>query len=532
MNKKIYFFLSCLFVVPLSGRCDAIEDISTSILKSFGETDQYYTVSFTYNIDGIQYLYEQRKDKKWSIRELLSNGKMNVFEIARGSLDFFYDIQFPYSIGGKQYFFGHTTSNDSAWFIRELLPDGRMSEKTHSGNWPEFNRNIFAVSIEKKLYLRASNNHSWNMWRLLRGGYIGPKVGEGISYGFEVDFPFSIDSVHYIYYQRVSNSYWFIQELLVGGRMGRVTDEHVWNNLYQVQFPFSIGSKQYFYAHTASGPWIIRELLSGGKMGELIDYGNWGGSFLIQFPFAFNGTQYLYAQSTVNGTSFVRLIRYDAKMGEEMDRNIWSYWFYSSIDMLFRNTQTKSQSVSKLISMDSIRFSLICCNFIIYFQCFVNLDRIYYNKHNNDNAQKHFFVYQHFKLVGLCFSESITTSAWGIYQHHWNILKLNDHSVRQKMCLAIEFSHDHVLKNQKSSSCSDTRFYLVWIPNFSLTFLMIKKKIFTFKTQFYFVWNSKFCQKSWWVKLSIARKPLQYKIVLKFISWNWLQMKIERISFS
>lgn len=317
--------MSCLFLVSHSGRCHAIEDFSLPEFNLFGENDKYHAVSFSYTIDGKQYLYEQRKDMKWSIRELLISGRMSVVVIAQGSLDSFYDVQFPFSIGGKQYFFGHTKSESLAWFIRELLPDGKMGEKRHSGNWKTFRRNVFPITIEDKQYLRASDNLTWETWQLLRGGYIGDKVGCGRSYGFEVSFPFSIDSIQYIYYQRISNAHWFIQELLPGGKLGKETDEHVWNNLYHVQFPFSIAPNQYFYAHTATGAWFIRQLLPGGKMGELKDQGDWDDSYLIQFPFEVDGKPYLYAKSTTKGLSFVRRILENATMGEEMDRKIWSY---------------------------------------------------------------------------------------------------------------------------------------------------------------------------------------------------------------
>lgn len=325
MNKEIYFFLSCLFVVSFSGRCRAADEIPTTELYLFSEDDKYHAVSFTYNIDGKQYIYEQRKDTKWSIRELSVNGKISSVEVAQGSLDSFYDVQFPFSIGGKHYFFGHTKSEGLAWFIRELLPDGKMGEQRHSGNWKAFQRNVFTITIDDKLYLRTSNDVTWDTWQLVRGGYIGDKVGTGKSFGFEVSFPFSVDLIQYIYYQRISNGHWFIQELLPAGKLGKETDEHFWNYLYEVQFPFSIGTNQYFYAHTAAGPWFIRQLLPGGKMGDLKDQGNWDGSFLIQFPFEIDGKQYLYAKSTENGTSFVRTILSNATIGEELNRNIWSF---------------------------------------------------------------------------------------------------------------------------------------------------------------------------------------------------------------
>lgn len=50
--------------------------------------------------------------------------------------------------------------------------------------------------------------------------------------------------------------------------MGVETANGSWSNAYLVQLPFSIGGRQFFYGQNqATRYWFIQELLPGGKMG-------------------------------------------------------------------------------------------------------------------------------------------------------------------------------------------------------------------------------------------------------------------------
>lgn len=92
---------------------------------------------------------------------------------------------------------------------------------------------------------------------------------------YGVSFPFSIDGKQYFYNQNLKNNYQ-IQELLLGGTVGEVTDFGSLQQFYDVQLAYSVGGKQYFYGHRKNtDDWFIRELLPSGKIGGIKDTGKW-----------------------------------------------------------------------------------------------------------------------------------------------------------------------------------------------------------------------------------------------------------------
>jgi hypothetical protein len=79
--------------------------------------------------------------------------------------------------------------------------------------------------------------------------------------------------------------------------MGAQTDSGHWNNSYHILYSFSIGNQNYLFGHNLDTKyWFIQELLPGGKMGSETDQGHWSNPYTAQFPFTIGGTQYIYGQ--------------------------------------------------------------------------------------------------------------------------------------------------------------------------------------------------------------------------------------------
>ncbi|KAJ7794263.1 hypothetical protein B0H14DRAFT_3159162 [Mycena olivaceomarginata] len=130
------------------------------------------------------------------------------------------------------------------------------------------------------------------------------------NYPYAVQFPFSIGDRQFFYGQNLSEKNWFIQELKSGGKMGDETDHGTWGNAYGVQFPFTIGD---------------RELKSGGKMGDETDHGTWGNAYGVQFPFTIGDRVFFYGQNLSTNYWFIQELKSGGKMGDETDNGTWSY---------------------------------------------------------------------------------------------------------------------------------------------------------------------------------------------------------------
>lgn len=143
---------------------------------------------------------------------------------------------------------------------------------------------------------------------------------------YGVQFPFSVGGKQYFYAQNTDSRHWFIQELLINGKVGKETASGRWNNVYRVQFSYSVGGKVYFYAqNTDTKYWFIQELLSNGKMGEETANGHWDNVYRIQFPFSFGGKQYFYGQNAKTRFWFIQELLPNGKMGEEITNGVWGH---------------------------------------------------------------------------------------------------------------------------------------------------------------------------------------------------------------
>ncbi|KAN0072920.1 hatching enzyme [Elaphomyces granulatus] len=143
---------------------------------------------------------------------------------------------------------------------------------------------------------------------------------------YAVQFPFSIGGRQFFYGQNLSGKNWFIQELLADGKMGSETDHGSWGYSYGVQFPFTIGGRVFFYGQNLDAKnWFIQELLSGGKMGNETDHGSWGYSYGVQFPFTIGDRVFFYGQNLDAKNWFIQELLSRGKMGDETDHGSWNF---------------------------------------------------------------------------------------------------------------------------------------------------------------------------------------------------------------
>ncbi|KLO87721.1 Uncharacterized protein LW93_10057 [Fusarium fujikuroi] len=186
---------------------------------------------------------------------------------------------------------------------------------------------------------------------------------------YHVMYAFSVGNKNYLFAHNIATLYWFVQELLPGGKMGSETDQGHWATRYAAQFPFNVGDTQYIYGQDVGNPWarhhkipsqgelaaglalnvmmaplmfplilgagpptvheptrrwFIQKVLPGGKMGDEIDSGKWIGIYTTQFPFAINGKQYFYGQDLGVGKWIIQGLDANGKIGNELQNGKWN----------------------------------------------------------------------------------------------------------------------------------------------------------------------------------------------------------------
>ncbi|KAK2765264.1 hypothetical protein CKAH01_15703 [Colletotrichum kahawae] len=200
---------------------------------------------------------------------------------------------------------------------------------------------------------------------------------------YHVLYPLSIGNQQYFFGHNLETNYWFIQELLPGGKMGSETDQGHWATRYAAQFPFTIGGTQYIYGQDVGNPyvggssstdegssqggilgdigtgakvvgdvlgkslipwsswliaadlsklayapqpirrWFIQKVLPGGKLGDETDSGHWIGTYQMQFPYVIDGKQYFYGQDLGTKKWIIQRLNDGGKMGSELQNGYW-----------------------------------------------------------------------------------------------------------------------------------------------------------------------------------------------------------------
>lgn len=203
-----------------------------------------------------------------------------------------------------------------------------MGEETANGRWNNPYAVQFTFSIAGRQYFYGHNPQSkyWFIQELLPGGKMGQETANGHwNNPYAVQFAFSVGERQFFYGQNLDTHYWFIQELLPGGKMGQETANGRWNNPYAVQFAFSVGGRQFFYGQNLqSNYWFIQELLAGGKMGQETANGHWNNPYAVQFPISVGGRQFFYGHNTQSKYWFVQELLPGGKMGQETANGHWN----------------------------------------------------------------------------------------------------------------------------------------------------------------------------------------------------------------
>ncbi|UTW61665.1 hypothetical protein KFE98_16875 [bacterium SCSIO 12741] len=177
------------------------------------------------------------------------------------------------------------------------------------------------------LFQQDVNSKGWVVLNLNTDGSPGPLLQSGtsalaydIAFTYEIEsnlFLFGIDvgSLHFI-----SPSPWEIRAIHADGKIGAITDHGIWNNTYELQFPFHIDGQHYLYGASITGSdrWFIQPLLPGGKMGkDETDHGNQKTKYLIplQIPiYLHNNPTQLFRYDDYDGVTRAQDFLPDGKL--------------------------------------------------------------------------------------------------------------------------------------------------------------------------------------------------------------------------
>lgn len=286
--------------------------------RSRGTWDSFYGSQFPFSINGRQFFYRhEQKGLRWFIQELLPGGLIGA-ETDSGTWQQYFRASFPFFINGRHFFLAQIEAgnNHNSWFIRELLPGGKMGRETDSGSWNNFYSNMFPFSINGRHFFYGQNGKPgdlfWFVNELTVDGKVGADMGSGYwKFYYPTHVPFSIGGKQF-YYGQSDNKYWFISELLPGGKIGEEKDNGNWPNFYN-SIPFSIGCRQFMYGqntNASNNNWFITELLPQGKLGSELDFGYWEHLNDVHFVFSVKGRYFLYAHTKATNDWFIREISF------------------------------------------------------------------------------------------------------------------------------------------------------------------------------------------------------------------------------
>ena len=301
-----------------------------------------------------QGIAELSESDKIYVRQAYNNiGAPMGKEIEHGYWDYPYEAQFMFSVGGQQFLYGQNKGikNKNNWFIRYLKAgvdkNGEttvtMDGVTDGGTWSAFYAIQFPFTIEGRVYFYGQHmeftkghGYRWFIQELLPYGKMGPKETASGYWNnlYEVQYPISVGDKQYFFGQHQTNNnkpkYWFIQELLPGGKMGEQTDSGYWRNFYKSQFSFTVENRAFIYGQSLEAAkdgfhWFIQEVLPGGKMSpKETSHGVWSNPFEVQFPYNINGKQYFYGQNLKRNYWFIQSINDNGTMGKELRHGFWT----------------------------------------------------------------------------------------------------------------------------------------------------------------------------------------------------------------
>ncbi|CAJ0644713.1 10044_t:CDS:2 [Entrophospora sp. SA101] len=192
-----------------------------------------------------------------------------------------------------------------------LFSDNKICSERNKSiiNFPNKHHLTFTYQINnndvEKTYYFSHNieNHEFYIQEIINKDVIITESGK-LDNGYELGFSFQVNQQIFYYAQSNQTKRWFIQELLVDGKLGKVTDRGQWLNVYQVIFPFQPSSssiKAYYFGHNVdSNYWFIQELLEGGKLGLEVCNGHWEAPCHILIPFKIKDRDFFYSHNLDN----------------------------------------------------------------------------------------------------------------------------------------------------------------------------------------------------------------------------------------
>ncbi|WP_065823680.1 hypothetical protein [Photorhabdus australis] len=289
------------------------------------------------------FLFRHKKnDKKYFIHEITEEGK-NLKLICSGKFKLFFDVMFSFVMYKKTFIFGH--DKNTRWHIYEMNENGTLYREVSSGYLDDFYPNLFSYQIDDNVYIFGQSKKKKWFIREMSYDHVPSLDNKDKSSGkwnafYPSMFSYSINDNTYLFAQTDEYGdggyYWFVQQLFPNGRLDTtVIDGNYknWHTFYPILFSFVLKGKVYIFCHTneyAHGGyyWFIQEILVDGKLGPIVDGNgkNWR-NFWKVLPYTINDKMFIYGQNRDNNRIFFQEIIQNGTLANEEKYLDDSYYY-------------------------------------------------------------------------------------------------------------------------------------------------------------------------------------------------------------
>lgn len=277
-------------------------------------------------VPGADYMLGYSAGNKWFfIQPVDGNGKLGTAETDQGSWNFKHNALTTFKIRGKTYLFGWS-DDQNYWFIQELLPGGKLGLETSTGKFSFDYQVMTSAEIGGSTYLigRSSGHTYLFVQELLEGGKLGAEVYTETNFLFDQVVPFTRDGKTYLFLFQKSSKKWQIREIDRNGLT--TTDSGNWNNSYNHVVVNVEGEPILFGQNQSTSYWFLQPILSGGRMGSETDNGYWKYPYNTLSTYTHGNQAYIFGQNTAGTRNwFLQNVLPGGKMGVETDRGDWKF---------------------------------------------------------------------------------------------------------------------------------------------------------------------------------------------------------------
>jgi len=237
---------------------------------------------------------------------------------------------------GRQFIMGHRKTG--YWFIQEILKTGDLGFETDSGHWEFYYETLSAwrAGPDGRTFIYgASPTHDgrtyWFIQEILPGGKLGSETDNGHwSRWYETGFVIPGDGdPAMLFGQLKSDGYWWLNHITPDGKMGDEVSNGHWK-FYETMTSFVVGGESYLFGQKESGWWFIQDL-PGGTMGGETDSGSWEFYYDTAAPFSVNGKTFLFLQKKSTGYWNIMEVLPGGKMGSQVGNDGHWHHYYNFV---------------------------------------------------------------------------------------------------------------------------------------------------------------------------------------------------------